>query len=386
MPEAIVVAVHNVSRERDLRTPTLEGEHGGQRFTQFLAEELIPFIDARYRTQPFRCLIGHSQGGSFATYVLATRPETFRFYLAIDPPLHLTPGIKECVVEVLSQPENTQRLVSCERGLGWFAAWSELESSIAPHAYAERIEMSAVTHENMFIPSLFRGLQSLFHDYALEGDDLTLADVQGHYDNLSRAFGYTISPPEGALTQAAMIQVFQGKGRAALALYEHRDELYGSPTGGGGPEGAMLREQAQALVEAGPDRDWTELYAQLDLPSPAPEAMAPFLGEWRGHVDVQSGTSYDIEISFVLREGSVVTNSAVFFPGGNTMEAPPDFVTVRDDGALRWGSRGRGVGLNVITVSLADGELVGVSEGLGIVPPPAFGAMPVPDPVKLRRK
>ena len=92
MPECIVVAVHNTQRERDLRAPTLEGEHGGLRFANFLGEELIPHINSRFRTTPLRLLIGHSQGASFAAYVLATQPDLFRFYLAIDAPLHTTPG------------------------------------------------------------------------------------------------------------------------------------------------------------------------------------------------------------------------------------------------------------------------------------------------------
>lgn len=382
MPETIVVAVHNTDRERDLRTPTLDGDHGGRRFTEFLAAELLPFIEERYRTNALRILIGHSQGGSFATYVLATRPETFRFYLTIDPPLHLTPGLQERVIEVLSREGSLQRLVSCEIGLGWHQSFEELARSHSPQAYVDRIGISDATHTTMFIPSIFAGLQSLFHDYRLPENDVTPEAVLAHYENLSRSFGYEILPPRSALSDAAFSQVLQGRGRAALELYARMDELYGGTPGG---NEAMMREQARALAEEGPDRDWSELYRMLELPPPGVEEMAPYLGVWEGEVDVPHGTSYTLRISFVVEDGVVVTRTRASFPGGAAIEGRPEFVTIDGD-QLRWGRPDRSAGITVATVRLEDGELRGKTELLGVVIPPHFGVdLPV-NGLRLKRR
>lgn len=61
---------------------------GAPKFLRFLAEELIPWVDARYRSVPGdRGLAGHSYGGLFTTWVLLTAPETFNHYIIVSPSL-----------------------------------------------------------------------------------------------------------------------------------------------------------------------------------------------------------------------------------------------------------------------------------------------------------
>lgn len=96
MPEMIVVGISNANhRTRDL-TPTeidarngaeVDASGGADRFTSFLADELIPFIDAAYPTTSHRVLIGHSYGGLFAIETLISNPELFTNYVALDPSL-----------------------------------------------------------------------------------------------------------------------------------------------------------------------------------------------------------------------------------------------------------------------------------------------------------
>ncbi|MBK8648152.1 MAG: alpha/beta hydrolase [Gemmatimonadetes bacterium] len=99
VPEMIVVAIPNTNRMRDL-TPTqaardFEGKAdtalrmtgGGPKFLNFMKSELIPHIDATYRTAPYRVFVGHSLGGLMAFQALYTMPEVFNAYVAIDPSL-----------------------------------------------------------------------------------------------------------------------------------------------------------------------------------------------------------------------------------------------------------------------------------------------------------
>lgn len=59
---------------------------GAEEFRNFIAEELIPFIDERYSTLPDqRTYFGHSAGGFFGLYSLCTQPELFQSYVLSSP-------------------------------------------------------------------------------------------------------------------------------------------------------------------------------------------------------------------------------------------------------------------------------------------------------------
>jgi len=61
---------------------------GAAKFLAFIRDELIPFIDAKYPTNPKdRAYWGDSLGGLFGTYVLFTKPETFNRYILGSPSL-----------------------------------------------------------------------------------------------------------------------------------------------------------------------------------------------------------------------------------------------------------------------------------------------------------
>jgi predicted alpha/beta superfamily hydrolase len=96
-PEMIVIGITNTNRSRDL-TPThsdvdlpfvpqniSEQSGGGEKFTQFLEKELIPYIDGKYPTASYKTLIGHSFGGLTAINILTNHTNLFNSYIAIDP-------------------------------------------------------------------------------------------------------------------------------------------------------------------------------------------------------------------------------------------------------------------------------------------------------------
>ena len=97
LPHMILVGISNsTSRTRDLTTSQIKmrrGEEmdedtgGAEKFTQFIENELIPFIDSKYRTTPYRTLIGHSYAGLFTINMLINHNHLFQNYIAIDPSL-----------------------------------------------------------------------------------------------------------------------------------------------------------------------------------------------------------------------------------------------------------------------------------------------------------
>jgi len=62
------------------------GSGGAPKFRKFLQEELIPYIDDEFRTEPDdRILNGYSMGGLFALYSLFTEPDLFNRYIIGSP-------------------------------------------------------------------------------------------------------------------------------------------------------------------------------------------------------------------------------------------------------------------------------------------------------------
>lgn len=61
---------------------------GGPKFRAFLEKELVPFIDRSYATLPKeRCLVGHSYGGLFSTWMLVTQSALFDRYVIVSASL-----------------------------------------------------------------------------------------------------------------------------------------------------------------------------------------------------------------------------------------------------------------------------------------------------------
>jgi len=103
IPQMIVVGITNTKRTRDL-TPTksiinyfgqpdtsaiswMKPSGGNEAFLQFIREELMPYIETNYKTQPFKIFAGHSFGGIASINCMLTHPDMFDAYIAISPSL-----------------------------------------------------------------------------------------------------------------------------------------------------------------------------------------------------------------------------------------------------------------------------------------------------------
>ncbi len=96
-PEMIVVGILHPDRRKDL-TPThvtadppfwaagaSKTSGGGEAFIAFLEQELLPYIDQRYPTQPHKVLIGHSLGGLAVIQIFVHHTHLFESYVCLDP-------------------------------------------------------------------------------------------------------------------------------------------------------------------------------------------------------------------------------------------------------------------------------------------------------------
>jgi predicted alpha/beta superfamily hydrolase len=96
IPESIIVGITSQDRAKD-SSPTkskiglfgkeeqyFESSGGANDFLKFINDELIPFIDSKYRTNSYRTFVGYSFTGLAIMHALFTTPKTFNSYLAID--------------------------------------------------------------------------------------------------------------------------------------------------------------------------------------------------------------------------------------------------------------------------------------------------------------
>ncbi|MGD8495240.1 MAG: alpha/beta hydrolase-fold protein [Gemmatimonadales bacterium] len=219
MPELIVVGVPNTHRSRDLTPPSADTTEtafwpavgGADRFRRFFAEELIPFVDERYRTEPYRILRGQSFGGLFAIHDYMSGSPTFDAYLTSSPAvswnfgelIDAAPGLFARSAKA-DGPGRPLYVASAGRdfpgnlaGIRRFA--SAVERAIGPtgprwlheHFPAER-------HYTVVLPATLGGLRFLYAHWQPTDDVERTADVEAyeaHYRALSEEFGYEIRIP-----------------------------------------------------------------------------------------------------------------------------------------------------------------------------------------------
>lgn len=93
--DVIVVGVASVDRRNELALPTdnpeLVAEYPTQgqseRFRRFLAEEVQPFVERRFRASGETALMGESLAGLFVVETFLKAPEMFDHYVAVSPSL-----------------------------------------------------------------------------------------------------------------------------------------------------------------------------------------------------------------------------------------------------------------------------------------------------------
>lgn len=95
MRPVILVGIENTERRRDMTGPTEVASDrqiaprvgGSAAFRAFIADELMPDIDARYRTNGEAGIIGESAAGLFIVETFFLQPELFDTWIALSPSL-----------------------------------------------------------------------------------------------------------------------------------------------------------------------------------------------------------------------------------------------------------------------------------------------------------
>ena len=282
-PEMILIGISTLNnRTRDLTTSVITESYGmpytrengkASNFAKFMADELIPYVEANYRVTSFRTLIGHSYGGLFTVYALLHHPELFSNYLAIDPSLDWDNQklIKEGEQLLASKSyEGKSLFISLNGQLHWQNAAITIDNVMDDTSDDTLFPRSNITFRNSIhshksnglafqwkfypndlhgtiqFPSVRDGLIAMFEWFQMENTDkinsfeTSTADlnriIRYRVDKLEQHFGYKVAPyPEDLLNMSGYMSMdMQNMDRAqlyfktAMEFYPNSANVYDS--------------------------------------------------------------------------------------------------------------------------------------------------------------
>ncbi len=289
IPESLIIAIPNIDpmrgRLRDLTPPGLSVSgsglnEGGDRFLDFIEQELLPAVDRQFRGAEPRTFIGHSSGGILATYVAATR-STYRAVVAIDAPIHL--GDDWLAKKLNDRAKNSPaplRYVSQEARFGWKdETWKTLVSA-APATWKLHRERfwPKESHESIGMIAMYLGLREAFSDYSMLAAPVApTSSILPYYANVSASLGAAVIPPRKLIQNVVEDFLMEGRGAAAREAYNTLVSGYGAPA-----DSARLLARIAEVERRPPPAETAE--GLLATPFPTPEEARAFIGDWAGDV------------------------------------------------------------------------------------------------------
>jgi predicted alpha/beta superfamily hydrolase len=212
IPKLVIVGILNTNRLRDLSPRPYKGIKNtgeGDNFLKFITEELIPFIDKNYRTVKNRILFGGSAAGSFAIYIMISKPEFFNAYISGSPFLSSIPGyewdtesIFRKVKEILNKNTSFNKFLYMNYGSTENPEYYEkpiqrLVGIIKENAPQDfRWELRVMEGEGHVPPtSLHDGILALYSDWKLPIGSFSAKGaekIKSHIAKLSKKHGYSI--------------------------------------------------------------------------------------------------------------------------------------------------------------------------------------------------
>ncbi|GAA3752211.1 alpha/beta hydrolase-fold protein [Flavobacterium ginsengisoli] len=92
IPEMIIIGIHQNKDGERYDDSTIDQNEGlpfekGAKFFEFIGAELVPYIEKKYRTSPFRLIAGHDVTASFANFYLYKEMPLFNAYICLSPEL-----------------------------------------------------------------------------------------------------------------------------------------------------------------------------------------------------------------------------------------------------------------------------------------------------------
>ncbi len=171
--EFIVVGVESGPRRRyhmtwpsevadELKAIPVNG--GASEYRLFLANEVFPWVENRYRASSERVLMGESLGGLFVIDTLLRQPRMFAGYIAIDPSLWWGKGalVRDASLEGWKALEPKRRVFVALSSQGPKAEGALLREGLQAGAALDYRLMEDETHASIYHPAATRAFRTIF--------------------------------------------------------------------------------------------------------------------------------------------------------------------------------------------------------------------------------
>jgi len=175
---------------------------GADKFLKFFEEELIPTINQRYRSAPYKVFAGHSLGGLLAVHSYLSRPGLFDAHIAVSPSLWWDDKLmlkraeavfakgKAQGVLFMSLGDEGKRMQEPFDGLR-----TMMEKNAGPDFHFGSQLFPDEDHGSVVLRSHYHGLRKVFDGWHLP-HEANFQQALEHFAKLSKRFKYTITLPE----------------------------------------------------------------------------------------------------------------------------------------------------------------------------------------------
>lgn len=301
MPPLIVVGIANTDRVRDL-TPTNAGirhsdgsmeafptSGGADKFLDFIEKELVPEIEGRYATQPYRVIAGHSLGGLFAVHALMSRPALFNAGVATSPSLWWDDSRSvQAAADVLRKNDRFNKALFVALGnesgdiQEAFERFRKVIATQRPKDFLVKTEhLEQETHRTTELLGYYHGLRFIFADWPMPIDAKTdlpvggLTGVEAHYRALSARLGFPVSAERG-INSLGYALLGEDKIDEAVQAFQRNAQLY--------PRSANVYDSLADAFEkqAKLDLALENVQKAVDL---ATESRDPLLPDFKKHLE-----------------------------------------------------------------------------------------------------
>lgn len=269
-PELIVASVRNYS-SGDFIPEKIEGHPdsgGADRLIAFFRDELIPDLDSRYRTRPFRIFYSGSFGGGFAVYMYLSQPGVFNACLSATPAIDYEGGstlIMDNLRSYLAKNGHQDRFlymgVESEPLLiplldKFVGILKEAELKGSKWEYHPFLDED---HGSIANKVIYHGLKFVFSDWNRIPDEIAglgVDAIRSYASVLSEEYGYDIGVSRFAIAMAVRSYGDQGRTEDVIHLlrlsleYEPDSEMVWLQLGRALGSAGQLEQAKEALETA----------------------------------------------------------------------------------------------------------------------------------------